>query len=80
MIREASEKGHLSKDVRKVWEQMLGTSGGRAFETEETVCAKALNQGHSWCFRRSEAARVDKRERGSERPERRHGARLLWTW
>lgn len=35
----------MSKEVRKVWEQMLGASGGWAFETEETVRAKALKQG-----------------------------------
>lgn len=52
VVREASEKGHLSKELCEMREQTPKTPRGQAFQVVERAHAKALNQQHSWCFRR----------------------------
>lgn len=58
VIREAPEKGHLSKDLCEMRLQTPKTPGGWAFQAEQKAHAKAVKQQHSWCFRRSEGPRV----------------------
>lgn len=47
VIRKASEKGHLSKDLCEMREQTPKTPRGQAFQAEERAYAKVLNQQHS---------------------------------
>lgn len=67
MIREAFEKGRLSKDLREVREHTWETAGGPAFQ--ETAHAKALKQKPSWCSRGRYEADGDVKQCGQRRRE-----------